>query len=127
MSRNQLVIVRDLIRTGIVTEHYDMTNGHRRKMLHEPELCQRVVEYTSFLQYNAPLTIRVQCIIKGITEQHYCETCGTLVHMRDSGRFRYTFPSFCSQKCSASNEMTIIKKRLTNNRKYGVTNILLNK
>lgn len=127
MSIVQRSIVRDLQRVGVITESLDMANGHNRKLVAVPEVCQRVVEYTSYLQYDAPLNARVQCIIIGIITQPTCQTCGELTQMRTSGRFRYTFPTFCSSKCSSNDDITMVKKRLTNTKKYGVANPLLGK
>lgn len=124
MSVVQRSLVGELVRANIITPDYNMTNGYKKKLLCWPGLCQRVVEYTSFLKYNAPLNIRIQCIIRGFVEQPVCDVCGTDVKMRENGRFRYTFPHNCGKVCSAKNPQTISKKKATNVGKYGVENPL---
>ena len=113
MSHIQQSLVRDLKRFGVLTEQLSLANGYHRKLQAVPELWIKVIEHTSFLLYDATLNVRIQCICNGIHQQPLCEVCNGITKMRVSGRFRYTFPTFCSSKCSAGYDLTIIKRRLT--------------
>ena len=124
MSRLQRTIVTDLVRVGVLRESFDMANNYSRKFANHPELIQSVLQYTSYLHYDAPLNVRIQCIVRGISEQPICKTCKSNVEMRVSGRYRYTFPTHCSQKCVARDPIIVERKRQTNLARYGVDNPL---
>ena len=124
MSITQHAIINNLVRIGVLRETLDMGNNYHRKVNRHPEIIQSVVTYTSFLQYDAPLNVRIQCIVRGVSEQPICTTCKSSVVMRETGRYRYTFPTHCSQRCVARDPIITEKKRQTNLAKYGVDNPL---
>lgn len=95
-----------------------------RRLLRHTDLLQQVVEHTSFLQYNASLKVRLQCIIQRITDQPVCYVCKTIVKMRIDGRYRNTFPTFCSSECASSEQTVKQKRRNTNKQRYGSENVL---
>ena len=124
MSVIQSALVRDLVNIGVLRESLDMANNYNRKFANHPEVIQRVLNYTSFLHYDAPLNVRIQCVVRGISEQPICKVCKDSLTMRETGRYRYTFPSHCSQKCVARDPIIVERKRQTNLKKYGVDNPL---
>lgn len=124
MSVTQRTIVSNLVRLGVLRENLDMGNNYHRKVNKYPEVIQSVLVYTSFLHYDAPLNVRIQCVVRGISEQPICITCKSNVVMRESGRYRYTFPTHCSQRCVARDPIIVERKRQTNLAKYGVDNPL---
>jgi hypothetical protein len=99
MNNGQLL--RLLRERGIISNDGITTRGITNLKKH-PLLWQKVIEQTCFLQYNANLRARIQCIIRGIIEQPTCATCGKIVKMRTTGQFRNTFPTYCSNKCIAN-------------------------
>lgn len=120
-------IVRELYRYNIINEKQQLTHKYRSRLFNFPELAQLVVAFTAYLRYNASLAVRIRCIILNISEQPTCTVCGEVVEMRESGRFKNTFPKHCSAKCVSSDSDVVRLREETNMRKYGVRNPLLNK
>lgn len=119
-------IVENLMLCEIINADGKTVNVRFQSKLNKfPELAALIVENTSFLLYSAPLIVRIHCLIDGIKHQPKCQTCGNIVEMRISGRERYSFPSFCSQRCVSTNKTVQTKKRQTVMDRYGVTNVKL--
>jgi hypothetical protein len=89
-----------------------------------PKLIQFLIDYTRDLRYDADIKMRLHCLLNGITEQPYCR-CGVILKMRMTGRFAYTFPTHCSNKCTSGDEDVIQKRKDTNMKKYGAVTPLL--
>ena len=77
-----------------------------------------ITQFTSYLKYNAPIKIRIHCLLQNITHQPTCSTCNKIVKMRTDGRYRYTFPTYCGIKCFTNVEDVKQKRKATNKRKY---------
>lgn len=89
----------------------------------DPLLAQHVVELTSFLRGgNNCLKTRLHVLLQGITTQPTCKQCGNDVYMRLDGRYRYTFPTYCSSMCLSSAPEVKSKRLSTNLKKYGAPN-----
>ena len=108
---------------GIIMDNKLVTR-FRSRLLKTPELMQMIADHTSFLQYDAEINVRVQCILQSITEQPACLTCDGILKMRTTGKYTNTFPTFCCQKCSATHASTKQKRADTNISRYGSSNYL---
>lgn len=125
MTNTELVDL--LILHGIVVKRDGITSlckNYINKLYEHADLLQKIIENTTFIQYPASITVRVQCVIQGIQSQPTCANCKAPLKMRENGRFRYTFPIFCSSKCTSSNDVTKQKRNRTNHIKYGSANYL---
>lgn len=121
MTRNHLLHI--LKQQGIINDDNTLHIKFKKKLMEAPELAQLVVDHTSFLRGNKNcLKTRLHVLKLGITTQPVCETCGVDVHMRLDGKYRYTFPVFCSSGCFSSNDDVKKKRKITNIQKYGVEN-----
>lgn len=89
-----------------------------------PQLAYDIVQLTSFLKYDASIKIRIHCLMQQLTQQPTCKTCGVDVKMREDGRYRYTFPDYCSSKCFSQVKEIKKKRAATNKKKYGHDNVL---
>lgn len=66
-----------------------------------PEYLQYIVEDTCFLRYDAPIKVRLQCIIQGIDTQPMCTLCGEPCKMITNGsKNNNKFSTYCSRICS---------------------------
>ena len=93
-------------------------------LYHNPGLLQELIQSTSFLRYSASIKARLHCVMQIIESQPLCQTCDSVVKMRLTGRYRYTFPKYCSTKCSSSSTETKRNRSDTNLKKYGHSNFL---
>ena len=117
-------LIHTLKNHKIIKENGTLNNRFQVRLNSNPMLSQLIVEHTGFLRYSAPLKTRLHCVLQGVVEQPTCKTCGKVVKMRENGKYRYTFPTFCSNKRSARDGMTKQRRVNTNVRKYGVVNSL---
>lgn len=108
----------------IILQNDKLSPAALRRLRSDSDLLLQVVEQTSFLQYNASLKERLQCIIQQIDYQPRCNHCGVEVKMRTSGRSIYTFPGHCSAACTSKDAQTINKRKQTNLSRYGSSNVL---
>jgi hypothetical protein len=90
-----------------------------RKLMNQPVLMQAVIDATSFLRGSACPKTRLHVLLLGITEQPVCQTCGRDVKMRLNGKYRFTFPTYCSSACFAGLADTNEKRSTTNHERYG--------
>jgi len=80
---------------------------------------QKLVEYTSFLHYDASPVERLHVVQQNIVTQPTCKACNGIVKMRTSGRYRATFPTYCSARCLSNQETVKEKRKATNLQRYG--------
>ena len=106
MLINQLIQIRVLNKSGRVSPKF------KEILAYEPIFIQHILDYTKNLRYNADLHTRLRCLLAGIHEQPYC-SCGNVLQMRMTGRFAYTFPVHCSNKCTANDKQVIEKRKAT--------------
>ena len=90
-----------------------------KTLTNNPSLMQLLINSTSFLRVNACKKTRLHVLIQGINEQPICVTCGRDVSMRLSGKYRYTFPSYCRSACFSGSVEVQAKRRSTNFERYG--------
>lgn len=109
---------------GLVLENGRLSAGVNSILRKNPHMAQFIIERTSFLRYNATLRARIHCLLQGLTHQPTCEHCNKPLEMRLVGKFRFTFPTFCGQKCSSNDAGVRNKRAQTNIEKYGTTNAL---
>ena len=107
---------------GILTTDLAIHCNAKRIIGNNSEIRTLILDSTSFLEYDADISVRIKCILLGINYQPRCKECNNYVKMRISGRNRNTFPTFCSQKCSNSNDNVKNKRKTTCIEKYGVDN-----
>ena len=98
--------------------------GLNKKLRVKPELAQKIVEATCFL-HDMPLKPRIWCIVQNITAQPKCMVCNKLLQMRMTGVHRQTFPTYCSARCGSKTEEVKNKRKETNIKKYGHSNVLV--
>jgi hypothetical protein len=83
------------------------------------ELRHSIIEATNFLNYDAPIKVRVSYIIQSITQQKTCIECNTLiVHNVPVQRSS----DFCSLKCSKTSNRTKQRRIDTNINRHGIGN-----
>lgn len=107
LTRNTLLIA--MMNYGVITKTKRISPRYSDRLLFNPNLIQALLEYTKFLRYNAPLKARLRCLLDGVNHQPVC-ACGNVLKMRLGGRFDGTFPSHCSNKCTA-NDIDVKQKR----------------
>ena len=112
-----------LKRGGVITQNMTLYVRVERRLRNNPELIMMITSATKFLRYSAPLKARLYCIIKGITHQPTCLTCGAILEMRMTGIQRYSFPTFCGPVCFARDSGVRTKRVATNLTRYGVPNV----
>jgi hypothetical protein len=117
MNRNYLIHI--LKQYGVITTDNKLHIKFMKKLMTYPTLSQAVVEATYFLRGSACLKTRLHALLQGISEQPVCKTCGKDVKMRLNGKYRFTFPTYCSSACFAGLEETNEKRNLTNHERYG--------
>jgi len=77
-----------------------------------------IIDKTSFLDKNVPVSHRVYCILHNITEIPKCE-CGEQLKFN---QYSEGFREFCSVKCSSNSKSKQEKIKQTNLKKYGHIN-----
>lgn len=117
---NKNAFLQFLKNKKIITKDNNLGKKYKKILNHDIETLQRVIEFTSFLQYDAPISVRLHCIIKNISYQPMCKTCKKPLKMRTSGKVRYTFGNFCGGACISKHPTTRMKCKLTNLKRYGV-------
>jgi hypothetical protein len=80
------------------------------------DLCQWIINTTSFLPETSVMTARVYCIINNITKLPLCNYCKKPIKFRD---YNFGFNSYCGAKCSAKDPEVKNKKKATNRERYG--------
>lgn len=117
---NKTQFVDFLVTRKILNEDLTLHPGTIRRIECNDQLLENLQEMTHYLEYDAPLKARLQCILQDIRRQPKCRSCGKVLKMRLDGRYRFTFPTYCeSTKCFADNRQVKIKRRKTNIKKYG--------
>lgn len=116
--------IHALIEIGVLKRSGRISPKAREILACEPRYIQYILEYTKNLKYNADILTRLHCVMKGITEQPVC-SCGSILRMRMTGRYAYTFPTHCSNKCTSNDKSVIEKRKSTNIEKYGAPTPLL--
>lgn len=74
-----------------------------------------IYHHTSFLDFDAPIKLRVFYLLSGLTEQRRCASCGKTLKTKEN--------NFCSYKCSSNNVITKEKRKNTVFNKFGVDNV----
>jgi hypothetical protein len=118
------MLMTALSQAGVLTKTVRISTKYYELLMVRPKLIQFLIDYTKNLRYNADIKVRLHCLISGITKQPYCK-CGSILKMRMTGRFAYTFPSHCSNKCTSKDKNVIQKRKDTNIEKYGGVTPLL--
>jgi hypothetical protein len=113
------ILVHILKAHGVINPNNTVNVKFDKKLLAHPVLLAQVIKNTQFLRYNAPILVRIHCILQGWYSQPVCVKCGVPTKMRLSGRERFTFPRYCSGKCAAQDRDVQAKKEATNLLKYG--------
>jgi G:T-mismatch repair DNA endonuclease (very short patch repair protein) len=113
-----------LTQNKILTTSGRLSPSTNKILKSNPVLRALIVEVTDFLQYDAPIITRLQCILQNINEQPTCGVCGDPLRMATSGPRVNSFPVFCGLRCASKHKDVKKKRRNTNKRKYGVENVL---
>jgi hypothetical protein len=95
-----------------------------KTLANNPDVAQAILDYTSFLTYDACMKARLHTVLSNITTQPVCETCKKVLKMRMDGRYRYTYPTYCGSKCFSNIESISDARKKTNLEKYGSENAL---
>lgn len=109
MTRNYLIHL--LKQYKIIDADNTLNVKYSRRLMAEPILMQAIINATSFLRGSASAKVRLHALLQGITSQPVCKACNKDVYMRLTGKYRFTFPTFCSSVCS-SNDINVQKKRI---------------
>lgn len=118
------LLIEKLIVVGVIKKSGRLSPKYNEILAYNPDHVQWLLEYTKHLRYNACMKTRLHCLLQGINYQPYC-VCGAPLRMRITGRFAYTFPTHCSNKCTAADPSVTEKRRNTNLTRYGVSTPLL--
>lgn len=118
------LLIELLVNAGVLKRSGRISPKARELLAIEPKYIQLILEYTKQLKYDADILTRLHCVMKGITEQPVC-SCGGILKMRMTGRYAYTFPTHCSNKCTSNDSSVIEKRKNTNIEKYGALTPLL--
>lgn len=100
MTRNYLIYI--LKHYKIIDPDNTLNVKYYKRLMDKPTLMQALIDVTSFMRGSADAKTRLHVLLQGITEHPTCQTCGRDVSMRLSGKYRFTFPTFCSSKCSTT-------------------------
>lgn len=122
MTYNHLI--RILMNRGILQQDHTLNPVFYTRLMNNPELTQVILNLTSFLRGNTCLKTRIHVILRGITSQPVCATCGKDVNMRLSGKYRFTFPTHCSSACTSKDPTVLAKRAATNQQRYGAKTFL---
>lgn len=109
MTRNYLIHLLKQYR--IIDADNTLNVKFNKRLMEEPVLMQALINATSFLRGSANAKVRLHVLIQGITTQPICKHCQKDVFMRVSGPGRFSFPTYCSSKCS-TNDPDVIAKRV---------------
>jgi predicted transcriptional regulator len=144
LTSNKIIIwLRDC---GVILTNSRLSTRYKARLAENPDLQLAVMQFTSFIQYEAPINVRIRCIIDLITSQPKCKGCFTALKMATSGPRMYTFSEYCGPKCFSNvqdiknkRELTCLERydsscyiasqdgreqrAATNITKYGVTNV----
>lgn len=110
-----------LRKAGIVTITGRLSTKYKRVLAVQTELLEFIVAFTDFLTYDAPISVRIHCILKLIDTQPVCKICRTPVKMQTTGRGLYTFPTYCSSRCTGNDIQIINKRKITCLERYDST------
>jgi len=114
----------ELILNGIISPEEKLNVRFKKKIEKRNDLIFLIKEITSYLEYDATIRERIQCIIQEITHQPKCSFCGKVLKMRLSGKYVNTFPKTCGSKCFSKDIRVKEKRKKTNLKKYGSKNYL---
>lgn len=117
MTRNYLLHI--LKRRGIINSDNSLHVKFNKTLKNDPELTQLLIGVTSFLRGSACTKTRLHVLLSSLINQPVCKTCSNDVHMRLTGKYRYTFPDYCCSKCFAGTNAVKSKRTATNLLKYG--------
>lgn len=117
---------KDLIQFKVCNEAGRLSPAILRLPSQNPSLAQRIVEETSFIQYDANLKVRAQFIIQGISYQPRCKVCNAVLKMAVSGPKVNTIGTYCGARCAVKDPDIKEQKRQTNIQKYGTEEVLSN-
>lgn len=109
MTRNYLIHLLKHYR--IIDSDNTLNVKFHKRLMDEPVLMQALIDATSFLRGSANAKVRLHVLLQGIQTQPVCKTCKRDVLMRVSGPYRFSFPTYCSSKCS-SNDPDVIARRI---------------
>lgn len=117
MTRNFLLQL--LLKHGIVQQDSTLNPVFHKRLMNNPTLTQALLDMTSFLRGDVCLKTRVHALLQGITTQPTCIICGRDVAMRMSGRYRFTYPTHCSNACISKDPSVLNQRAATNLERYG--------
>lgn len=109
MTRNYLIHLLKQYR--IIDADNTLNVKFHKRLMDEPVLMQALIDATSFLRGSANAKVRLHVLLQGLQMQPVCKTCKKDVSMRVSGPYRFSFPTYCSSKCS-SNDPDVIARRV---------------
>ena len=123
MSRNYLIHL--LQQYGIIKPDMTLNPVFNKRLLANPALAQHLLDITGFLRGEPDYKVRLHVLMLGLLEQPTCKVCGNDVHMRVTGRQRFTFPEYCSMKCIGESSDTKNKRIATNMKRYGAATYIV--
>ena len=126
---NKEHLIQEMMQCKIIaynemTKRYELGKRYELNLQQNPNIIQRILEFTTFLQYPASIAVRIQCCIQGILCQPVCRVCSKPLKMRMSGKVKYTFSVFCCAKCMGTDITIKEKRKRTNHKKYGSSSFL---
>jgi len=102
----------ELIDLNIILKDGRKTNPRYKYILfRKPEYLQKIVEETCFLQYDAPIRARIQCIIQNIDHQPICkskvcdEPCKIILN---GSKNNNKFSQYCGRSCGGRDSKNLI-------------------
>lgn len=80
---------------------------------------QQIINATSFLENDPKLSIRIRCIMQGVTNHPSCIHCQKPTAYNPRSTADAIFSDYCSRQCSYDHPARMIKARKTNIARYG--------
>ena len=97
----RFLLLETLKNNNIIVKNGKLSPHYFKILIKKPELLKMVIEDTAFLKYDAEIKDRLWTILLDLYEQPTCKFCGKATRIRHKGKYKHTFPSFCSNSCIA--------------------------
>ena len=122
------MLLDELKNKGIIKPNGKLHIRFRKKLdADQTGLGNQIIKATHFLNPKADMRERIHCIIQDITEVPKCKTCKKEVQFRIDGKYRNTYPVYCSSPCFSNDENIKHKrsetvKKFSENKKQSIRN-----
>lgn len=117
------LLIQQLKQYGVLTDSNRLSRKYLRILRNAPELMQVLLNATTFYVTSASPKERIHAVLQGISSQPVCEECGVHLNMRLTGKFIYTYATYCGSKCSSKQLKTKDKIRISRLLKRNIVSV----